>query len=289
MLEFKPAAGRSTKALWWLVGFIAVISLLPLLALGRGVSGRSGLAYELTPTDLVIHYPPANVTVPRQAITGMQIYDRLTQGRRDMGTAMPGLYQGRWRFHETGRINLYASVQQQVVVLQTADGQWGITPAEPAAFVAAYQNGSTGSWAPAPGGSPLSFVLPFGAGFVILISLAAWVLVYYIRLPGTIRYILSDEALLIQGGRLRLSLPYSTIDAVRLDSPRGLPWRTIGAHLPGLVWGRFAWKAAGPSLRIYATQLKPLVLVSSGGATYGISPADAEAFVSELCKRVNTR
>lgn len=50
--------------------------MLPIIALGRGVVGRAGMAYELTTFDLQIHYPPAIVTVPRQAITGVQIFDR---------------------------------------------------------------------------------------------------------------------------------------------------------------------------------------------------------------------
>lgn len=289
MLEFKPAGGRSSKSLWWLVAFIGLISLVPILALGRAVVGRANLTYELTPSAVVIHYAPANLTVPRQEITGVQVFDRLTEGRRVMGTGMPGLYQGKWSFRETGRITLYASVQQQIVVLQTADGPWGLTPADPEGFVRTLNGGGTGRWAPATGNSPTWFVLPISIGIIAAIGLALCVLIYYIRLPATIRYALTDEAVLIEGGRLRVALPYRAIDQVTLANPRGGPWRKFGAELPGLLWGSFAWKDAGPNLRIYATQRKPLVLISSGGATYGISPIDADRFVSELKKRAETR
>ena len=113
----------------------------------------------------------------------------------------------------------------------------GDHPGEPRQLRRGTEGRQHGVLGTGPGRSPLAFVLPFSAGFVILIGLAAWVLVYYIRLPATIRYILSAEAVLIQGGRLRLALPYHKIDQVTLASPRGMPWRKFGAQLPGLVWG----------------------------------------------------
>lgn len=286
MLEFRPAGPRRHSA-YWLLAIFAAITVLPIVLLINVAAGSRNLAYDLTGDAVVIHYGTARIVVPRAELKQAYLLDRPTGGRRYVGTAMPGLYQGRWGFTETGRITLYATAKRDLVVLETAAGKWGLTPADPKGFLQALSAGQTGQWAPVAGSSPWLFLLPMMGLLLLVTGVGGGVVWYYLRLPPTILYTLTDEGVLIQGGRLRLLLPYRDISDVQLRSPHGGPWRKFGAQLPGLIWGSFAWKDAGPNLRIYATQLKPLVLVSSGGATYGISPEDGERFVAELRQRVN--
>ncbi|HWI66029.1 MAG TPA: PH domain-containing protein [Symbiobacteriaceae bacterium] len=286
MLEFRPVQAGSPRWLWLFVVMIAVAVLSVGLLMGQALFGRATLAYELTPAEVVIHYGSDRITVLRSAIETAQIVPAHTGGRRIFGTGMPGLYQGKWSFRETQQITLYASVQKQLVVLEAAKGKWGITPEDPEGFLLALKNGQTGTWAAAAGGSPVWFVLPFTVVTFTLLAGAVAVLIYYIRLPQSIRYVLSDEGVLIEGGRLRLTLPYREITSAQYASPKGGPFRLFGAEVPGLLWGRFRWKDAGPNLYLYATQRKPLVLIGCQGKTYGITPEAGERFLAELNQRL---
>lgn len=64
--------------------------------------------------------------------------------------------------------------------------------------------------------------------------------------------------------------------------------RILGTGMPGLYWGRFWWKQAGPGLRLYVTRYKPLVLISAGGLTYGVTPREEGRFVEELRRRLES-
>ncbi|MDF2630478.1 MAG: hypothetical protein K0R39_4309 [Symbiobacteriaceae bacterium] len=285
-MTFQPVNTRSARWLWLLPALIAVAMLLPTFLLGRTWVGAANMSYELTPTDLVIHFAGEPARISRSDITEVQIYDRLTEGRRLMGTAIPGLYEGRWSFKETGRISLFASTTGNLVVIRTADHAWGITPAEQAAFVGSLKAGETGAWSPVRGQSPGFFIVPFLIFITLALGVVIAVLTYYIRLPRSIRYHLTDDAVVIEGGRLRVALPYGEITRAEVVSPPGYPWRLFGSQLPGQVWGTFKWKGLPGKLRIYATQTKPLVAITAGNVTYGISPAEQERFVAELQKKI---
>ncbi|HYF77642.1 MAG TPA: PH domain-containing protein [Symbiobacteriaceae bacterium] len=285
-MTFHPANPRSARWLWILVALVVLITLVPVSLMARTLVGASNLRYELTQSDLVIHFTGAPTQIDRSAIIEVQVYDDLTDARRLMGTAMPGLYEGRWTSKETGRITLFASATDRMVVVKTAERAWGITPADPAAFADALKSGQTGRWEPVRGQRPTLLMGAFVLFILLTVGGASAILIYYMRLPGTIRYHLTDDGVIIEGGRLRVVLPYREITRAEVVSPRGYPWRTFGAHLPGLVWGRFSWKGLPGRLRIYATQVKPLVAVTAGAVTYGISPAERDRFLAELQKHI---
>lgn len=285
-MTFRPANPRSIRWLLILVVLVLLITLLPVILLARTLMGASNLRYELTQSDLIIHFAGEPTRIDRSAMTEVQVYDDLTGARRLVGTAMPGLYEGRWTFKETGRITLFASTTDRIVVVRTADRTWGITPADPVAFVGALKGGQTGSWQPVRGQRPTLLMGAFALFILLTVGGASAILIYYMRLPVTIRYHLTDDGVIIEGGRLRVVLPYREITRADVVSPRGYPWRTFGAHLPGLVWGRFSWKGLPGPLRIYATQVKPLVAITAGTVTYGISPAEPDRFLAELQKQI---
>lgn len=286
-MTFSPVNPRPARWLWVIVAMILLVTLLPIFLMGRTLVGAHNLRYELTPTELVIRFVGMPTRIPRSAITDVQTYTHLSGGRRLMGTAMPGLYQGRWTFAETGRITLFASTTADILVVTTPDRVWGITPADPAAFADALEAGETGRWEPAPGKSPWLFTLPFFLVLLLAVGGGSAILIYYIRLPGTIRYHLTDDAVVIEGGRLRVALPYREVARAEVVSPRGYPLRLFGAQLGDLVWGSFRWKGLPGKLRIYATQTKPLVAITAGQVTYGISPAEPERFMAELTARIS--
>jgi hypothetical protein len=233
---------------------------------------------------VTIRYAPTTIRIPRAEITRVYVLEHPTQGRRLMGTAMPGLYEGRWSFAETGRITLYCTVQSRVVLIETVGGKWGITPDDPERFVQAFNKGEFGQWAPAAAGSfPWIILLPLIE--LPLFALVFWAVRTFMPDPRTIRYTLEQDSLLISGGVTRVRVPYSAISEVKIAAPPGTPFRSWGAGLPGLYWGSFAWKAAGPGLKLYATQVKPLVLISAGRSTYGVTPGEPEQFVAELARR----
>lgn len=287
MQEFRPVEGGSNGWLWGIMAVpVLTIGLMIWLSI-RSIWGVAGMSYALTPTTVEIRFGPGTITLARDQIATAEVAEGLTKGRRHYGTAMPGLYEGRWSFAETGRITLFATVQQDLVVIRMKDGTaYGITPDNPRAFVTDLEAGRTGRQAPAKGPKPWAFAAFMGFMTIIMAGVW-WMLVYYIRLPQSIRYTIDDErGLIIHGGRLHLVLPYDRITSAEAAEPRGMPWRTFGAGMPGLYWGSFSWKAAGGSLKLYATRLKPLVLIRAEGKTYGITPEDQERFVADLQRRL---
>ncbi|HLN61515.1 MAG TPA: PH domain-containing protein [Symbiobacteriaceae bacterium] len=286
MLEFQPVRGRRSTWLYLIVLFIFLSLLIPFGLIGREVWAVSTMTYDLTPDAVLITYGADVIRVDRAAVTNPRLVSP-SSTRKLNGTGMPGAYSGRWQFAEFGQVRLYATRLEQVVLLPTPDQTWAVSPAEPEAFLNALQAGGTGQWQPARGESPWLTAAVIGFIDLLVFVIVAAILVYYARLPRTIRYALTDEGLRVEGGRLRLLLPYDRITSVEQATPAGHPWRKFGASLPGLHWGHFSWRSVGGPLRLYATALKPLVLVRTGQDVYGLTPEEPERFVTELSRRIS--
>lgn len=285
-MEFRATGARPQRLLWVFIAIAVIAGLLPLVLIGRSMWGSVTLAYRLTPDAVEIEYGPTPVRINRDDIASAEIHTELTRGVRVGGTAMPGLYDGRWQFAETGRISLYASSRKPMVVLREHRGQvWGITPADPEGFLAALEGGRTGEWAPKRDGSPWGTYAVI-LTLVPLLFLVIPVLLYYMRLPEQIRYTLTEESLVVSGGRVRLVLPYGQISRVQAEPIKGGPFRKFGAALPGLLWGKFHWRQAGGAVELYATRQQPLVLITAGTKRVGITPEEQERFVAELSRRM---
>jgi hypothetical protein len=278
----RPHVAPRPRWLWVFIGLVGVVCLLlPYLSL-KSLWGARTLRYELTPTEVVIRFGPERIAIPRTSIQKVTILTP-TRGVRLFGTGLPDLQEGRWRFAETGPITLYSRSTSPLTVLETPEGKWGISPADPEAFKNALTAGQTGVFLP-PAPSSISWpsLLALGlAGTLIPIGVGG-LLLYLIRVPERMAYVLTDRELEIHIGWKRIPIPYSAIRDVRVISGPGMPWRIFGAALPGLYWGRFRWKAAGQSLDLYATRYKPLVVLSLDQRTIGISPADTDGFLAEL-------
>lgn len=124
---------------------------------------------------------------------------------------------------------------------------------------------------------------------VIPVALVIFVLVMiytHLRIARRVAYELTDDALLIHGPSRPISVPYSEIESVRIESPPGFPLQAGGALVPGFYWGSCTWRAVGRNLRMHATQLRPIVLFNRRKSIYGVSPEQPERFVAELKRRL---
>lgn len=287
-LVFPPYRAGGRGLFWGMIVATLLISCLPLALTASSAWGYATLRYELTPSELVIVYGGSVTRIPRQSITAVQEL-RPTGGVRRMGTALPGLQQGKWSFNETGPITLYATArggEPPLTVLETAAGKWGITPQDAAGFRQALQTGQTGVWQPQRAGNawPAMLALPV-FGLVILLGVGG-ILLAFVPRPDRIQYELADDAVLVRGGWGPIRIPYDWIVAAEAASPQGAPWRLMGAALPGVYWGSFHWKQVG-SFNLYGTRCKPLVLIRTHRATYGLTPADEAGFLQALRARIS--
>src|SRR5690606_22595573 len=123
-----------------------------------------------------------------------------SRGRRIVGTNMSGLYEGTWSFAETGRITLYATSLRPLTVIETPGRKWGISPADPEAFLTALQTGSPARFEPPTAGTPWG-VIALLALPVLLSGVLIYMFVYLTRLSRDLRYELSASELVIYGGR----------------------------------------------------------------------------------------
>lgn len=270
------------KVLTWVMLLITLgIALLTV----RTVWGMLSLAYEVAPGSVTIHYGPSDTIIARNDILQVRVETELNGLRRIAGTSMPGVYQGRWTSDTTGPITLYATSRRPLVVIETADRRYGISPEEVEDFVAAVNSGAPGRFSPVESNSALALAaLSLFPIFVLIVMM--FVFSSLRRIAERMAYELTGDALLIHGSSRPIHLPYSEITDVRLESPKGIPYQMGGVALPGFYWGACSWRGTGRHLRLHATQLRPIVLIEKGRFTYGISPREPEAFLAELKRRL---
>lgn len=286
-MVFHPPKTKMGWAIRLLFAILILAVLWPMwLAISTTLGART-LAYEITPAEVVITFGFKKTRIDRSEITAVELIEQPSKGRRLFGTNVPGLKEGRWSFEETGRITLFATSVTPLLVIETESGKWGISPQDPQAFLEAMETGMTGEFQPVPGGGSGPFI-----ALLLIVLLTAGIVVvlifYVFRVSRNIAYELGDDALLVHGSWRPVQIPYAKITGIRIANPEGVPWRIFGIGMPGLHWGSYSWKQVGPNLYLYATRLRPLVLISAGTRTYGVTPEDAERFVAELKKRVES-
>lgn len=284
-MVFHPPKAKVGSAFWMVMVLFVAVSLLVVGLSIYLLQGTAALSYQITPDQVRITFGWKDTAIDRSAITDVRIIEEPSRRRRHVGTHLPGtLYEGRWSFDETGQITLFATSLQPLTVIETADGRWGISPADPHAFVHTVITEGVGDFPPQPAANTTGTALLTGVLIVLTVPLPVFLTIYIVRLARRLRYELTDDRLIIYGAWRSVTLAYETISSVRVASPKGRPWRTLGMSMPGLYWGSFAWKNAGPNLTLFATRLRPLVLINVGRRTYGLSPKDHELFVTQLTK-----
>jgi hypothetical protein len=285
--RFRPVPVKLSGWLKLFLLFVSLVMLLPLYFSVETIWGAANLGYQVTGESLRITYAWRGATIPLSSIHSVEVIHPAGLSRI-AGNNTPGLYSGRWSSRETGPLNLYATRLDSLVVVKTAEGSWGLTPAEPVAFTAAVKNGTAGIFPAAPAiGNPLVVVIPLFLLVLVVVPGIWWILRLVERFPKVLSYELGPSELVIETGWRPVRVPYSEIESVEETTLKGWPLRTMGAAMKGVYWGQFAWSAV-PARRInlYATQLKPIVLIRAGKRSFGLSPADAAGFVAALRERI---
>lgn len=285
---YRPPKAKVGSFLWFFTILMGLATILVLWVSIRMVWGIGTLRYEVTPTEAVIVFGPSVIHIDREHITEITHLEGPTRGRRLVGTSTPGLKEGSWSFAETGRITLYATTTRSLVVIETADRKWGISPEDPQGFIDAVRTGQAAVFDPVQVSSTGSVLFGFFMSALILL-VTAGVVLYMRRLATGIGYELGPDELIIHGSWRPIRVPYNSIESVSIENPPGYPVRYMGTGMPGLHWGSFGWKQLGPNVKIYATRLKPIVVVRTGNQTIGLSPEDDTGFLKELERMVGKR
>jgi hypothetical protein len=283
------AAARPGPSWWWRLSLILIVAtpLLPLFMLVQTAWGAQNMAYTVTPDALLIRYAWTEERIPLDQIQSVAIVHPTSRSRIN-GTGMPGLYEGRWTSAETGRITLYATRLDPWVVLTTADRQWGLTPSDPTAFLAALQQRQSATFAPAApdrsGGWAFTLVMLPG----LVVGPLLWYIFYLIaRFRKGLTYELGSDGLAIQTGWRPIFIRYAEIERAGEVSPTGGPSRLYGTCVSGCYWGAFTWYGVAKRIQLYATRLKPIVLIETrAGRSFGLSPEDAAGFLGALHERI---
>lgn len=286
-MRFAAAEGKTRRVFWVFMVIIAIIFAITVWLLIRTTWGAKTLSYSVTSEAVTITYGPDDVHIDTASITDIYIIEKPTKGVRRMGTSMPGLKEGRWSFAETGAIRLYASTTDQLVVIETSEQKWGVSPHDPELFIDAVFTHQTDDFSPRQAADSSALI---GVGLLLAFAIVVmFAITYYmIRITRTAHYELTDDNLFIHGGLSPVSIPLHKITSAEHMEPSGLPIRLFGIGMPGLHWGTFSWNAVGPRLKLYATRLRPLVVLRAKGRTWGITPQEPDTFLSELRKRLPT-
>jgi len=281
----RPARSQGLKG----VNFVTLAALiLALAALGSSLLSALNMQYQVTAEALRIRSGLSTEEIPLDEVTGVWRPEALTGGVRQFGTSMPNLRTGRWRFNETGSITLFATRLDTLVVIDTEERRYGVTPQDPDAFMAALEGRTPATFEPLGGTGRISGTMII---LVLVIVVGAAASMYAVgtagRFPQMLRYELGPDGLTIRTGFRPVHVPYAEVEQVKVASPRGFPVRIYGTAVGSLLWGRFRWPDAGPNLHLYCTRMKPLVLLRlRDDRTIGITPEEDERFVTELRKRM---
>src|SRR5690625_4863214 len=269
-MRFAAAEGKSQRLFWIFMAIIVIVFAITVWLLIRTMWGAKTLSYTVTSDAITITYGPDDVNIDKASITDVYIIQQPTKGVRRMGTSITGLKEGRWSFAETGAIRLYASTTEELVIIETDEQKWGISPHDAELFINTFFAGQSGNFPPRQA-TDSSALIGVSLSLAVAILVMFAITYYIIRITRTAHYRLTDEKLLIHGGLRPVSIPLHKITSAELMEPMGMPHRLFGIGMPGLHWGSFSWKAVGPNLKIYATRLRPLIVLKSKGRTWGIT------------------
>jgi len=201
----------------------------------------------------------------------------LQKGSRVMGTGMPGLCSGRWRYADLGDVWQAADCGSGAVVIDTgAAARLVVAPEDPAAFLRALEGGaafeSTQVSAATSGLRALFALLALA-----LVAVVAW----FVALCGwgaeRMRYVVGPgwvEVRTILGTHRQVT---SGLVARRRTGRIG--WRVAGTAMPGLYTGWY--RVDGRSARIWTTRPSDGVLLE-GNKRWVVSPEHEAAFVAAL-------
>ncbi len=111
---------------------------------------------------------------------------------------------------------------------------------------------------------------------------------FFWRATTTMRYEISDDTLTLVGGPVRYVIPLASIKRVySRDINTGYRNRThvaraTAVNVPGLALSNVVWKDTGLLKMCATSSWRNIMIIETDTNTYGITPADDQAFLSAL-------
>lgn len=264
----------------------------------------STLTYRVDDQGVKVHHGLRRIVIPKEAITDVTVHETAPRMGRIAGTSLAG-YRVGWFSGPWGRIYLVAVGRGPMVTLETTLGagpgeegrRYGLTPADPEAFVGRLQqmaNGSGGEAvfpsAQADGTSPARPFLILGAAVILPLlgglALVAW---FGGGGPRHLRYIMGPEGITVESRWLKKHLAWDTITGIRPFEEKLQGWRMMGVAVPGYYIGSFRFRGLG-NAQVYATRLAgPGVILDTLTGPWVLSPADVDGFVAAASDMMATR
>lgn len=128
-----------------------------------------------------------------------------------------------------------------------------------------------------------NFGLSLQTLFSILIFLSLVLLLVFIALYFSIRYVMKDSHLQLSCGPFSAKIPYNEISGVKIGN------LDTGGRLifPGVALGPISYINAGDVLMMATRAEKEILLIMrENGKLYGITPSDPENFLIALKERI---
>jgi hypothetical protein len=277
---FTPPA-RSSVARTVLAVVLPLVVAVPLGALLLVATGLRPASYTIASGALVVRSGDlfaGTRTVKLADVTDAHVVG-LRNGRRVMGTAMPGFCAGRFSYAEIGDVWQVTTCAGRGVLLRSHTEELPIvlTPPDPDGFLAALRAGTEQAITlPPPDAGPTRVVVLGVGGLGMLTTLALSALLLFG--PARMRYLVGDGELVVETmfGRQRWALAGARAKG---HTPTRL-WRLAGVAAPGYRTGRF--QENGEATRVYATQIDRVLLFEAGTDRVLLSPEDRVGMLRAL-------
>lgn len=196
--------------------------------------------------------------------------------KRSMGTSSGGVCVGRFRDAAGKAYELYTDCSSDVLLFSPAGRRpVAITPDDPQGLLATLRSGGTATYH-----LPPDTHIPLGSWLAVLplLVLAAFALWPW----AALQYRLTPDALEVRRRLGSDHLPYGSLSVRPTRSPLGM--KLMGTGLPGYHTGLYA-TPGGQVMAAATSSHAPALLLTSGGTTYYITPADPQALMAELGRR----
>ena len=281
MLLFLPAPARTFPA--WVRYGLAGLLLVGAAALAGLLLAPSGVTYEVAGGQFLVH-GHAGVWPEERSIALADVRDAaeltVSAGRRTAGTGLPGYCSGSWTFRAGGEpepFQVATTCGADVVRIDVAGARsWLVSPADPAALLAALRSGEATRLPARPGAASPVWWPVFWLSVLALLSVPLALIGVYWKIWYRVGEGVLELPTLL--GTRRYAMAGARAAAVL--RPR-VALRVAGAALPGYYAGWFwMW---GKLTRVWATRMDAGVRIdrADGGCIF-VTPADVPAFLAAL-------
>jgi len=220
-------------------------------------------------------------TVPAAAVADLRKVE-VHDGRRVVGTAMPGYCVGRFRYPRLGTVWQATDCTRHGVLVRVSG--WNapllLTPPEPERLRAALAGGPPYEYRHGTGrrAGPTAWVLR--ASSLVMAMTAVALLLLVLAAPQRLRYRVRPGTLEVRTLLFTRRFPLAGA-AARITTPR-IGLRLWGVGIPGYLTGWF--RVDGRTTRLYVTDHRGPCVLLQGPRRLLLSPADPAAMLAALAE-----